>query len=444
MKNQFLVIATMLGLVACDGPWNTMPSDAKGGDPVLRLSFFAVGGKDFDTLWLERTQPLAGKYDSTVKFVESATITVSRTDDATDSVSYRQVPGSAVAWVPVRAHRVSLGASYTMRASVRWNAAKNWPTDSDIRTTSLEATTRVPSEWSISDSVFAPVEALVPALSAGALVTDSATLLRELDSMVPGAVARWKLTSATLDSLRAGIPTVRRISYGDTTWYISDISRRVTNAAGQSVGLAYREYRFHPRFGEGFGGVFGVEGFDPSASYILDPVRKALRAAVGRGASYETQDSAQFYQPGNTRYYFGPYRAYAPELYGWPELLMFSNVGIGYTGLNKLFFYAVDPKYVSYNEALQSISQGDRTAVEYTNVKGGKGYFAGALVDSFAFHVRAVTADTFSVEALRGASCRRAWQNTLEDGRSFDSLVACKGVDFRAAPSSKTRGPMRN
>lgn len=444
MKNQTLVIASLLGLAACDGPWNTMPSDAKGGDPVLQLSFFAVGGKDFDTLWLERTQPLAGKYDSTVKFVESAAITVARTDDATDSVSYRQVPGSAVAWVPVRAHRVSVGASYTMRASVRWNAAKNWPTESDLRTTSLEATTRVPSVWSISDSVFAPVEAIVPALSAGAPITDSATLLRAFDSMVPGGVARWKLTSATLDSLRAGIPTLRRISNGDTMWYISDISRRVTNVAGQSVGLAYREYRFHPRFDQGFGGVFGVEGFDPAAARIQDPVSKSLRAAMGRADGYDLQDSAGSYQPGSTRYYFGPYRAYAPELYGWPQLLMFSNVGIGYTGLNRLYFYAVDPQYVSYNEALQSISQGDRTAVDYTNVKGGKGYFAGALVDSFAFHVRVAVADTFSVEALRGAACRRAWQNTLEDGRSFDSLVACKGVDFRAAPSTKTRGPMRN
>jgi len=301
-----------------------------------------------------------------------------------------------------------------------------------LRTTELEASTTVPSLWSFTDSVFAPVEALIPALSAGAAVTDSATLLRAFDSMVPGGVARWRLTSATLDSLRAGIPTFRRISYGDTVWYISDISRRVTNAAGQNVGLSYREYRFHPRFAEGFGGVFGVEGFDPNAARILDPVTKTFRASFGQGSEFKQQDSAQYYQPGNTRYYFGPYRAYAPELYRWPELLLFSNIGIGYTGLNKLYFYAVDPTYVSYNEALQSIAQGDRTAVDYTNVRGGRGYFTGALVDSFALHVRVAATDTFSVEALRGAACRRAWKRTVEDGDAFDSLVACKGVDFRA------------
>lgn len=431
MKNRILILAAMMGLVACDGPWNMVPSDAKGGDPQLQLSFFAVGGRDFDTLWIERTQPLTGSYDSTRVFVEEAVVRVARENDASDSVSYRPVPGSAIAWVPVRPHKVAVGATYAFRATVKWNAAVDWPVGKDIRTTELSATTTVPSVWSFSDSVLAPLEALNPLLAMGLPIPDSSEFFHAFDSAFPGVWTRYAITSATLDSLRQGIPTLRRIHWADTVWYIQNILRRVKNTAGQEVGLAYREYQFHPKFGEGFGGIFGVEKFDPTRARILDPITRTFMASVGKGNSFDQQDSARYFQPGNSRYYFGPYRAYAPELVGWPEKLLFSNVGIGYTGLNKILFYAVGPQYVAYNEALQSIAQGDRTAIPYTNVNGGIGYFAGALVDSFAITVQAVATDTFSVDALRGAACRRQWRKAVSDGQPFDSLVACKGVDFK-------------
>lgn len=429
MKNQILILSSMLALAACNGPWNMMPSDEKGGDPELQLSLFAVGGRDFDTLWLERTQPLAADYDSTRVFVEEATMLVSRSGDPSDSVSYQPMPGSGVAWVPVRSHKVVAGATYEFRASVLWNAARDWPTGKELRRSELTASATVPSEWSVSDSVLAPLEALVPSLSVGYPIGDSAWYAKELDSLLPGRAQRYRITSATLDSLRQGVAVMRRIRSGDSVLYISGATRVVKNSAGQDVLLPYRDYMLHTRFGDGFGGAFAVQKFDPSRAFIQNILQIQFRQSRGK-KGYDSEDSARLFQPGNTRYYFGPMPAAASEMAGWPNVFLFSNLGIGYTGMNTLYVYATDPSYYNYNVSLQGVADGDRTTILYSNVKGAKGYFTGALVDSFSINVFALASDTFPVQQLRGAACRQAWKQHVQDGEPFDSTF-CEGVQYK-------------
>lgn len=429
MKIRILSIVASLGLASCNGPWNMEPSDEKGGDPRLQLSFFAVGKTDFDTLWLERTQPLAADYDSTRAFVEEATMVVSRLGDPSDSVSYRSVPGSAVAWVPVRPHRVAPGATYEFRASVLWNAARDWPTGKELRRTELRATTTVPSDWSISDSVLAPIEALVPSLSVGYPINDSAWYAKELDSLLPGRRERYRITSATLDSLRRGDMVMRRIFSGESVLYISGATRTVRNSAGQQVLLPYRDYVLHTRIGEGFGGAFSVQRFDPSRAFIQNILQIQFRQSRGK-TGYDSEDSARLFQAGDTRYYFGPMPASASEMAGWPGVFLFSNLGIGYTGKNTLYVYATDPYYYNYNTALQGLAGGDRTTIPYSNVTGASGYFTSALVDSFSINVFALASDTFPVQKLRGAACREAWKRHVEDGDAFDPAF-CEGVEYK-------------
>jgi hypothetical protein len=117
MKIKHFAFASLLAFASCNGPWNLMPSDEVDRDPVLFVSLFSIGGRNFDTLWLERTTPLTGKYDSTTKFVDEASIVVTRDGNPSDSVSYLPAPGSAVAWLPARAHPVAAGATYTLRAA---------------------------------------------------------------------------------------------------------------------------------------------------------------------------------------------------------------------------------------------------------------------------------------------------------------------------------------
>jgi hypothetical protein len=238
------------------------------------------------------------------------------------------------------------------------------------------------------------------------------------------------MTAGTFDSLRQGLPTYRPFHSGDTLWYISDDRHTVVNPDGKSVSRAYRQILLGQRPGADFGGVFAVERFDPTGARILDPITKEFQTTQGK-TGFDSRDSARYFQPGDTRYAFGPYPAYSPDIYGWPRLYPFSNLTFGYTGKNTLYFYSVEAQYVVYQSQLSKQAQGDRTALPYSNVKGGTGYFTGALVDSFTVVVNATGVETFSVEALRQTACKRAWRTSQSDGTPFDSLGVCRGANFR-------------
>lgn len=436
MNTKSFAAILLLGIASCNGPWNTMPSEEVDRDPVLFLSLFAIGGRNFDTLWLERTIPISGKYDSTQRFVEDASIVVSREGDPTDSVSYVRAPGSAVAWLPSHPHPVAPGATYTLRARVRWNASQDWPASDNPRTTDLSATTTVPTSWTVSDSIQAPVESMVSVLALGVRYPAEQHTLDMADSIAPGVVARFKLTTATIDSINQGLPTFRRIASGDTIWYIPTLFPRVTNISGENVGLAFRDFVVDLTHGAGFGGAFGVQRFDPTRARIDNPVSQTMRAARGNSKT-STQDSARRFQPGNSRYAFGVYASFESMQFGWPNIGLISNLALDYTGPNWFVYYAVDPTYVAYNRAMTAIAAGDRTTIPYSNIKGGSGYFAGALADSVMLYVKSATGDTLSIPALRAAACRIAWKNHQDNGDAFDAAF-CAGTKYTAAPVGST------
>lgn len=426
MKKTISLVATLLALASCDGPWNTYPADYTAPDPQLRVSLFVVGGRNFDTLWLERTQPLSLTYDSTRSFVQSATIQVVAAEGEAKVVDYHPVPGSAVAWVPDAPVKVVVGMRYRLKAHVVWNADKNWPSAATIQTTDLVADAKVPDSWSVDSVAQVPVENLIPELAAAADIGDGKVMMDSLEQRHPGMATRYGFTSATFDSLRQGAPVFRDLHSGDSIWYIWDNLHMVTNPDGKQVKRAYRNLVFRQRPGPDFGGVFAVERFDPTRARILDPITKQFMVTVGQ-TRFERDDSAEYFQPGDTRYAFGPYPAFAPDLFGWPDYYPFSNLTLGYTGANTIYFYSVEEQYILYQSGLEN-----RPELAYSNVTGGRGYFTAALVDSFSIYLQATGVDTFSVEALRGTACRNSWKDHLSDATPFDSLVACKGVDFRA------------
>lgn len=435
-SKTLFALASTLVLGACNGPWNIDPSDEVGRDPELIVSCMLVGGRPFDTLWLERTTPIQGRYDSTRVFVEEAAIRVRNAADPTDSVTYRPVGGSGVAWVPVETRSARAGATYELEAQVRWNASREWPSGREVRTTTLHASTTLPSDWSVREKApEAPIEALIPSLAGGAEPTSDSATLRVWERERPGAVARWKLGLGTIDSVRAGIPVTRPVVWGDTVWYIHSDSRPVRNIAGQPVTLTNRQYVYTTRRGAGFGGMFSVQHFDPTSARIEPALVKALRMAVGDPAR-STEDSAADYQAGGSRY-FEAYPAYADAVVGWPDHIYTSNIAIGYTGRYLTRYYAVDGRYVTYSQAKTAIAGGDRTVARYTNIQGGQGYFTGALVDSFQLFVRTASPDTIPLEALRGAACRVAWDRHIHNGRGFDERF-CSGTEYKAALVGKS------
>jgi hypothetical protein len=426
MKKTLLSAALLL-LSSCDGPWNTMPHNDPVPDPVLRLSLFAVGGKSWDTLHLDRTQPLDLTYDSTRAFVQSATVEVWDSTDGRRAMTWHLATPSAVLWAPDSQASVQAGHSYAVHIHATWNADPDWPVSSTIKTTDLVAATAVPASYSIEKQVKVPAEMLIPQFAAGTESGPADSILDSLERRMPGWAARWNLDVASVDSLKAGLPVYRVANTGDTLWYISGNDAKVWNPDGKQVGRAYRPLLLGQHPGPNFAGVFTVDRFDPNQAWILNAVTRQFMATLGR-TSWTRADSAQLYQAGDTYYGYGPYPAFAPDLSHWPEVYTWSNLTFGYTGRNTMYFYSTDTQYIVYQSQLSKQAQGDKTSLPYTNVRGGNGYFAAALVDSVQFFIRAEGVQTFQVQALRSAACRESYANSRKNGTPFQRDPVCTGI----------------
>lgn len=402
MRRELFLSLSLLLLAGCDGPWNTEPGTSSGTLPRLTVSNLVVAGRGYDTIWLTRSLPLTGTYDSTRTFVDTARswMRIIRMDGAggPDTVDYHLAPPSAVAWFPGKASdRVLRGAHYRLEARIVWDSSAAWgngATQKEWKTTTLSATTYTPSTYALGQSFQAPLEALFPQLAGfgfSAFVADTANAGMK-DSLV-----RRNVTSRTIDSLRRGIPVFRSVNSGDTVWYVRSADA-VTGLDGASSIRQDRAYLIPQTLDRAvFGGILSLQRFDTTRARILDPITAALNKSLGKS----TIDSADYYQKGGWRMN-GFMEAYQSVLLYWPDRMQLANLEIGYTGRNVFYAYSMDTLYALHIKGLSN----SNTALPYTNISGGTGYFSGAAADSVSLYVMSPSADTFAVSALRDAWCR--------------------------------------
>lgn len=423
--NKILLLAAATLLSSCNGPWNMMAEDYGPGTPKLWLSSFAVADLPFDTLWIERPQVLTQTYDSTLQFVDTtASRILAIREDLPDTIEYKLVPGSAVAWLPNRRVVVARGGTYRLDAKLRWTTATG-----ENRTDSLSATTRVPRTYRIFDWALAPIEALVPWAGTVAKVADASAEQRAV-------LDRFALTDAALDSVRANLPVYRQVQRDDTVWYIHDAAR-VPDIGGAEVQRTYRNYLFAQEVTRAdWAGALVVQNWDTSGAYIQNLLDKQFQSSLGE----KGVDSLEFFQKGNMRTLTveRPYEigkslpgsivAILDSLARFTgtdiQPLTMTNILLGYTGRNVIRIYAFDEHHYEYYTKLSEADNANN--LRYTNISGGDGHFTSAAVDSFPLYVRA-TQDTFSVSALRGTWCRDKKEGAEKRGQPWNPGALCVG-----------------
>jgi len=418
MKKQKWMAFVALALAACNGPWNMQTES--GDEPAkIWVSCLLVADKPLDTLWMERPFSLSVAKTGAEAFVDtSASSVVIVDEDAGVTFALHAVPGKPSAWVSSdTAYRVRKGGHYRLAATLRWNAAVDFPQGADWKTENLAAEARVPGSYALKNEVMVPIEALHPSLSVGLPKPVIEKALKEegyrqqlFDSLkaLPGSrLSANGITLLDFEAYLKGTATYHAVPEGDTLWYVFD-EAQATDYSGESV----HRYSLPFLFGQvidksDFGGVILSEHFDSTRARIYDPLQKGIDDAFNQDL-----DSVEFFQGGNVRGMIVG-GSYFPDLKNYPDTLRLTNLLWGYTGRNVMYAHSVDPLYFEYYKGLIATggendggpgggSSRPQNVLRYSNVENGDGYFTGAALDSFAFELKAVR-DTIPVSLLRAA-----------------------------------------
>jgi hypothetical protein len=398
MNLKISIIGTSLLLAACSmGPWNTQVGESTAHLPRVTLANLIVAGKAYDTMWITRSVSFDAKYDSSRIFVDTAKswVRVIRLDGvgAPDTIPYALGRPLAVAWLPTKADTAAHGSRYRLEAHLRWDTASAFCAGEiapEWTVSDFSAETYTPSIYHLGQ-ISAPAEALLPAVAAAGK-SGLAAYTTGSDSLT-----RWGFGQAAMDSIANGSPVYRHVKNGDSVWYIrSDESCIAFNGAPNI--RQNRPYLVSQTIDKrSFGGLLERQRFDSTRSRILDPITQRLQNSTG-----QKFDSTRYYQRGQWRF-VDFMESYQMDLPGWPDSLQLKNLDIGYTGLNVFYEYSMDSLYSPYINGL-----GGGLKLPFTNIRGGAtGYFSGAAVDSVRLFVLSPTVDTFQVQSLRGAWCRR-------------------------------------
>lgn len=404
-------------LAACNGPWN-MEATEHDPDRSLWVSSTQVAGRSFDTIFIEETRPLSGT--SKLWSTQDAGSRVAVLQDSSgvrDTVEF-QPTTVANAWIPVAGQRGKLvrwNANLSLRASV----VRNDGTRQD-----LSAESYTPANYSLSDTIWVPLEALHPRLSTGelrsAFAADPAGTAEILDPS--GAFRRkWRLTAQDFANYASGRSVMRaaraRGRDVDTIWFIFDrtqVSPLLAEIPAGGGTMSNHQVEANARQmivqqsidPVRFGGTVLWQGFDTTRARIKGPVFEQF-------ANTFKFDTTSFFQLGRTR----PWTVYPKyamaTLPGWPAGFLYSNTYIGYTGRNTTYSLAVDSLYYDIYRALTGETGDGQYSV--TNIRGGRGFFTGGAIDSLSLDVESASPDTLSVPMLRERWCDslRVWRSPV-------------------------------
>jgi hypothetical protein len=408
MKKTILTISVTTLLMACDGPWNMSVSDHVA-DRSLWLSAVQTADRPFDTVWIEQTNPLTSTYDEMSAVAGAGSWLRIYQDSAgvRDTVNFAISAGQPHAWVPVAtdaAKRVRRAATLALSAHIV-------RTDGSLQDLSSSSYTQ--PFYALSDSFAVPVEALHPSLANGtfrlALQANQSNtaavlkLIRDLDT-TGKFFETWHLKPEDLYAFAAGQSVMRNVYVkgNDTLWYVSDESFVLSMGfPGQTSGpqpATFRQWVLRQKVDRAsYGGTVFIQGFDPSRARIFGQIFRQF------GKTFGNVDSSGLFQRGDTRSWLSAPKVGGSSLPAWPDSILLSNSYLGYTGRNRLYGWAVDSLYYEHYKALTG-ETGDGQ-YEYSNIKGGKGYFTGAILDSATFDLEAAFPDTVQVTRLRTIWC---------------------------------------
>lgn len=414
------LVAAMAFLQSCNGPWNMEPEDPP--PPLLRISAMPVAGKPYDTIWVERIQPIDLARRG-VEFVKPGSwMRIVQTDgNRQDTIVYRQSPGTPRAWIADSSRVVPWGASLSLEAHIVWNSADDFPAGDRTTESDIAANTVLPRRYELRKDALAPLDVFFRSLSAGDDPGSASALLDLLKEEDAARVRELFVTEATCDSFRQGKFVLRPFKSGDSLWAILD-DRIVEGAFGDPVKRSLRPVLVAQVVDrERWGGLVSSIGFDPSRARILGPIQR-VDFQIRGDWKVSREDSANLFQPGNSRM-LSVDEPDQPGMRGYPDTMSLPVMVLGHTGRNMVRTMAVERSYLNYHGTMMDNESG---AWSYSAIRGASGFFSGAAADSFEIQVRAVR-DTFAMGALRRAWCAELASVPSEKRAPWTVGVDCSG-----------------
>ncbi len=388
------------------GPWSYYPSS----DPAFRgisVSGYAVADRPVEHLCFEKVLTLEEASSEGFPFYDSASVGITGVfSNGGQTLSLTRDANTPNCFVGSAAARFVRGESYALNARFVWDSA-GIPS-----VTVLTSTAQIPTYFHIADTAHAP------GLTSTGVAMDNITDPDVFNKLPPAAraffVARYGDTLTALDGDSVGlaawkaaneismkqnlmlflISNDRTERRGDTVYYL--------NATNNFSNLSHY---FKVRRDNLVKGVLISHRYDTTESRPATSFDSILGLAP---------DSASFYAPGNYRrlVFFSEFRN--PDGRDGFDSLGVVNAWF-WSGRNRLYFYGTEKIYSDFQVAREE-GDGNPKINLPTNVTGGRGFFAGMIVDSFDLHLRLDSeTQTFPYALTRAAACRdNGWHKSRD------------------------------
>jgi hypothetical protein len=213
----------------------------------------------------------------------------------------------------------------------------------------------------------------------------------------PAGLASWELANGArlranlVEWLQADLVTYRR---NDSLYYLSAVSN-----------FSNLSHFFKARRDPSVKGVLVSHRFDTTASRPVTSFDSLFGISP---------DTSSFYYPGDHRrlIFYGDY--VNPDGRHVFDSLGFVNAWF-WSGRNRLYFYGTEKIYSDFQVSREEQLNSTKIRLP-TNVTGGRGFFAGMVVDSFDINIRLDSStQAFPYAVTRAAACRdKGWFNTRD------------------------------
>jgi hypothetical protein len=407
-----LCLPGILGILSgcLPGPWEYVP-EKQTAFRGITVSGYAVADRPVEQLCFERLYRLGEASSEAFAFYDSAAVGITGNFMSGGSLTGLSLALTPDANVPncfrgPAATTFIRGESYALNARFVWDSA-------GVSTVSiLTSTARIPTEFEIVDTAYAP------SLTATGVSLEDVTDPAVFQQLPPGPralfVARYGDTLTALAGDSAGLAAWEKANGARmraelTLWLQADLlpynrgdSLYYLNARNNFSNLSHF---FKARRDALVKGVLISHRFDTTASRPVTSFDSLFGIAP---------DTSAFYYPGDHRrlIFYGDWRN--PDGRHVFDSLGFVNAWF-WSGRNRIYFYGTEQIYSDY-QVLREEQLGNTKIVLPTNVTGGRGFFAGMIVDSFEVNIRLDSlTQAFPYPLTRAAACRdEGWESSRD------------------------------
>jgi hypothetical protein len=395
-----LGIGMMLMLAGCilQGPWDFTPQNQTIFQGIW-ASGYAVAGNPANNVCFERLIPLSQGSTDAFPFYDSAQVRIDGTfSTGVGPLLLHPLYDTPDCFSGDSTVHFLTGQVYALTARFVWDSS-----GSEVSSI-LTATATVPNSFGITDSAGAPALAKtglsqatlfdpniymkLPPIPRAQILTLYGDTLNALASDTAARNAYLSSHGSSLAAQAALLLQKDLISYGrgDTVFYIG--------GSGQFNNLSHF---YHSVRSSDVAGVLVTQRIDT----LGEKPTTSLTGILGL-----KPDSSKFYRPGDIHTLSFYQSALHPNGSNVLDSIGVVNASF-WIGLNRLYFYGVEKVYSDYILTNGGQAAANPKIVPTSNVTGGKGFFAGMVLDSFDVNVKLdSTTQAYSEPAVRAVACR--------------------------------------